>query len=297
MLDNCYGNQLNITAYNPAITGLVYNNQSVNSSYSNTINVSVVDGCASGQGVSIGNNCYDSIINATIRDAAGIGFYVAGASDATAPRGNQFNVATFGCGGSSVYDQGLFNKYEISSRFDGDSGAAGSHFAVDINGKYNQFTVNVEDQATPQVRGIAIRLGAQYNNIIDYKRNTTVQDFLLSDTSNTNIWYFRYADSASLIWQSASLNAGWSNTFGAPFPTVQFTKDTSGTVRVKGTVTGGAGTIFTLPVGSRPVDSMLFPTWANGALGRLQIDSAGNVSLLSGTATSVDLSPIAFTVY
>jgi len=297
MLDNCFGNQLNITIYNPSITGLVYNNQTVNVSYSNTINVTVVDGCTTGHGVSVGSNCYDSIINATIRNAAGTGFYVAGASEATAPRGNKFNVTTFGCGSASVYDAGLFNQYEISSRYDGDSGSPGSVFAVDINGKYNQFVINVEDQLTPQVRGVVIRAGAEHNNIIDYKRNTTVQDFLLQDTSNTNVWYFQYADGLSNIWQSASLNSGWSNTFGSPYASAQFTKDISGAVRTKGTVSGGSGVIFTFPAGYRPVDTLIFPTWANGALGRLSVNSAGEVNLLSGTATNVDLSPIQFAIY
>jgi hypothetical protein len=190
MLDNCYGNQLSITIYNPSITGLVYDNQTSNSSYSNTINVTVVDGCATGQGVSIGKNCTDSIINATIRNVTGTGFYVAGTTAANAPRGNKFKVNTFYCGGSSVYDNGLFNQFEISSRYDGRTGAAGSYFAVDINGSYNQFTINVEDQNTPQVRGVAIRLGAQYNRITDYLSNTTVQNFLNSDTSNTNVWNY-----------------------------------------------------------------------------------------------------------
>lgn len=190
MLDNCFGNQLNIAIYNPSITGLVYNNQTVNSSYSNTINVTVVDGCTTGQGVSIGSNCYDSIVNATIRNAAGTGFYVDGGSVAYAPRGNKFKVNTFYCGGASVYDAGLFNQYEIASRYDGRNGAPGSVFAVDINGSYNQFTINVEDQSTPQVRGVVIRSGAQYNRIVDYLSNTTVENFLNQDTSNTNVWNY-----------------------------------------------------------------------------------------------------------
>jgi hypothetical protein len=297
MLDNCFGNHLKISAYNPAITGVVYNNQSVNSSHSNIIDATVVDGCTTGQGVSIGTNCYSSTVNAIIRNAAGIGFYVDGTSEAYAPRGNKFNVNTFSCGGSSVYDKGLFNQYVIASRWDGKTGAAGSHFAVDINGSYNQFTINLEDQDTPQVRGVVLRSCAQYNNIIDYKRNTTVQDYSLLDTSNTNIWYGRYAGSAALAWFDASLNAGWSNTYGSPYPGVQYTKDLNGTVRIKGTVNGGTGTIFTLPAGFRPVDSLLFPTSANGALGRLQVTSSGEVSLLTGTATAADLTPIMFSTY
>jgi hypothetical protein len=297
MLDNCWDNSVEISVYNPSITGFVYNNQSVNFSYSNIIDVTVVDGCTLGQGVSVGSNCYNSIVNATIRNAATIGFYVAGASDALHPRGNQFKISTYGCGGSSTYANGKQNIYEITSRYDGASGAAGSSFAVQIIGSYNQFTINLEDQPTPQVRGVVILSGAQNNNIIDFKRNTTVQDFVLQDTSGTNIWYFQYADGASLKWQTPSLNAGWSNSLGLPYSAVKYLKDTSGVVRFKGRVTGGTGAIITLPPGFRPVDTVLFPTYANGALGVLSVSSAGVITLDVGTATSVDLSPIQFATF
>lgn len=228
MLDNCYGNQLNISIYNPSITGLVYNNQTTNSSYSNTINVTVVDGCATGQGVSIGSNCYDSIINATIRNATGIGFFVNGASETYAPRNNKFKVNTFYCGAQSVYETGLFNQYEISSRYDGRAGAVGSVFAVDINGKYNQFIISIEDQATPQVRGVVIRSGAQYNRIVDYLSNTTVQNFLNQDTSNTNVWNYALN---SLLLGSLTIGSGGSTI-------------SSGSGSPEGVVTAAIGSLF-----------------------------------------------------
>ena len=190
MLDNCWSNSVEISVYNPSITGFIYDNQSVNVSYSNIVNVTVVDGCTTGQGVSIGNNCYNSIINATVRNVASTGFYVAGSSDALQPRGNQFNISTYGCGGASTYASGKQNKYEITSRYDGDVGAVGSSFAVEIIGDYNQFIINVEDQPTPQVRGVVIRLGANYNRITDYLSNTTVENFKNEDISNTNVWNY-----------------------------------------------------------------------------------------------------------
>jgi hypothetical protein len=216
MLDNCFGNQLNITVYNPSVTGLVYNNQTANTSYSNTINVTVVDGCTNGQGVSIGSNCTDSIINATIRNVVGTGFYVAGASEAYAPRGNKFKVNTFYCGGASTYDAGLYNQYEIASRYDGRTGSAGSVFAVDINGKYNQFYISIEDSPTPQVRGVVIRSGAQSNRITDYLSNTTVQNFLNSDTSNTNVW--NYSQNLLLLNTLTIGNAGVTISSGSGSP-------------------------------------------------------------------------------
>jgi hypothetical protein len=216
MLDNCYGNQFNITVYNPSITGLVYNNQSGNTSYSNTINVTVVNGCTYGQGVNVGTNCTDSIVNATIRGVTGIGFYVAGSSESLAPRGNKFKVNTFNCGSSSTYDAGLYNQYEIASRYDGTTGSPGSVFAVDINGKYNQFYISIEDQSTPQVRGVVIRLGAQYNRITDYLSNTTVQNFLNSDTSNTNVW--NYSQTLLLLNSLTIGNAGVTISSGSGSP-------------------------------------------------------------------------------
>lgn len=299
MLDNCWGNKLDISVYNPAITGLVYNNQTANASYSNTINVSVVDGCNSGQGVSIGVNCHNSIVNATIRNVTGTGFYVSGGSATYAPRGNTFNVNTYYCGSAAVNEAGISNQYNITSRWDGRAGAAGSVFAVDINGSYNQFTINLEDQAVPQVRGVAIRSGAQYNNIIDYKYNANVQAFLNQDTGNTTRYdniQIPYANNAG-IWQSVTLNAGWSNTFGAPYPSSSCIIDSTGRVSMRGTVNGGIGTICTLPAGYRPLVTMLFPTIANAVTGRLSVDSAGDVTLTTGTATSVDLSTISFYTY
>ena len=234
MLDNCFGNQFNITVYNPSVTGLVYNNQTVNTSYSNTINVTVVDGCTNGQGVSIGSNCSDSIINATIRNVTGTGFYVSGASEAFAPRGNKFKVNTFNCGGASTYDDGLYNQYEIASRYDGRTGSPGSVFAVDIHGSFNQFYISVEDTATPQVRGVVLRLGAENNRITDYLSNTTVQNFLNEDTSNTNVW--NYAADALFLGKV---------TIGAGGATIS-----SGSGTPEGVVTAVVGSLFLRTDGS-----------------------------------------------
>lgn len=296
MLDNCWGNTINMVAYSPNITGFLYGNQSVNTSYANIINVTVVDGCNSGQGMSVGDNCYASDVTLDVRNATGIGFYVAGSTDAFEPRGNRFNVNTFGCGGSSVRAGGKHNQYNINSRLDGRTGEAGSCFAVDIYGSYNQFTVNLEDSSTPQVRGIVLRAEAQSNNIVDYKHNETVQNFLEQGVSNTNIWYFQHASGSTNRWQLASLSSGWNNTYGSPYAAVEFVKDSNGFVHVKGTVTGGSGVIFTFPAGFRPTDVLIFPTFAEGTLDRLVVNPAGEVTCVTGTV-SIDLSPIRFATF
>lgn len=297
MLDNCFGNQFTVAVYNATLTGVVYNNQTANASHGNIINATVIDGCT-GQGMSVGTNCTGSQINLTVKGVTGIGFYDYIADDAYKPRGNTYNVNTYRCGEQGSYVGGYLNVYNILSRFDGLTGAAGSVFAVDVNGKYNTLYVSVEDSATPQVRGLVIRASCPGNNIAKYNFNTTVQNFLLSDTSNTTIYPTRYERGGAYTWEAASLAAGWSNTFGSPYPAVQYLLDNNGYVHVKGTVNGGAGTIFTLPAGYRPAtDTLLFPTIANGATGRLEVTSAGVVTLATGTATSVDLSPIYFPIY
>lgn len=292
MLDNCWGNQLNISVYNPSGTGLVYNNQTANSSYSNIINVNVVDGCTTGQGVAVGSNCYNSIINATVRNVTGIGFYVVGSSATYAPRGNQFNINTYYCGSGAVYDlNGLHNSYEITSRHDGKTGAAGSHFAVDVGGKYNKFSVNVEDTSTPQVRGIAVRAGAEYNTFTDFTHNTLVQTFLLSDTSNTTNYPTRYATGASNVQTTLTLEAGWSADYGV---NPSYSKDSNGYVSVSGSVSGGAGTLAVLPAGYRPLAALRIPTLSAELPAIVTVSTAGEIAVSIGSVIRVNLPPIRF---
>lgn len=300
MLDNCWGNKLDISIYSPQFTGLIYNNQLVNQSYSNIINVMVVDGCNSGQGVSIGSNCNNSQINATVRNVAGIGFYVAGASATYAPRGNRFKVNTFFCGTASVYESALFNQYEISSRHDGRTGAAGSSFAVDINGTYNQFTINLEDQPTPQVRGVVIRSGASNNNILDYKYNNNVQTFLNQDTSNTTgmpaSWLLS-KNSAVNTKIAATLQAGWSAAGGISGTAApSYALDVTGAVWFFGAMTSGVGGVaFNLPAAYRPLVQVVLSTTSNsGAACSLAVQASGDVYVLFGSVTNVVLDGLSF---
>lgn len=170
MLDNCWNNTFTARIYNPSFTGFVYNNQSVNASYANIINVSVVDGCGSGQGVSIGSNCSNSQINATVRNVAGVGVLTGGASASTGTTSNIFNINTFNCGsaGLNVAAHSYYNIFNVCSKQDGRAGSPGNSFAVDVDGgDSNQFTVNIQEGATPQVRGFVFRSGATGNTLID----------------------------------------------------------------------------------------------------------------------------------
>lgn len=90
----------------------------------------------------------------------------------------------------------------------------------------------------------------------------------------------------------------WTNNYGSPAAQAGYCVDSNGVVRLRGTVNGPLGLIFTLPTNFRPSSTMYFPvhTGATGAgvLGRVSVTAAGAVSLMDGTATEVDLSTIQF---
>lgn len=77
-----------------------------------------------------------------------------------------------------------------------------------------------------------------------------------------------------------------------------YTKHADGTVRLRGTISGGATTTiaFTLPVGYRPGATVGFPVTGNGStLPTVTIDSSGNVTVFLATGGSyVQLDVISF---
>lgn len=95
-------------------------------------------------------------------------------------------------------------------------------------------------------------------------------------------------------WINATLNSGWVNVYGSPYAAASYSIDGLGRISCRGTVQGGSGVIFTLPVGYRPLVSLFIPTFAAGAMGRLLIATNGNVSLYFGGNSEVDLSTIQF---
>jgi len=101
----------------------------------------------------------------------------------------------------------------------------------------------------------------------------------------------------SSIWNTATLNSGWSNTYGTPpYAAAAYQLDQTGYVNLRGTVTGGTGTIFTLPSNMWPTYNMLYSTISNGAAAQVLVDTSGNVTLQSGSAASVDLTAIRFDI-
>ena len=83
---------------------------------------------------------------------------------------------------------------------------------------------------------------------------------------------------------------------GSTYYCPQFTRLTSGVVMLRGLVANASGVITTLPVGFRPKARLIFPVLLTGSVvGRVDIESNGTVSLVSGNGSSwVSLDGIAF---
>jgi len=94
-------------------------------------------------------------------------------------------------------------------------------------------------------------------------------------------------------WVAPTLAGSWANQFGAPYAQAGYQKDDTGIVSLRGTLTSGTGTIFTLPANFRPEADQFFGIYGNGSMARLKITSAGVVSLSAGAAP-IDISGINF---
>jgi hypothetical protein len=79
-------------------------------------------------------------------------------------------------------------------------------------------------------------------------------------------------------WTNASLQNGWAN-YGGGWEAAQYRMTCDGTVMLRGLVTGGThgATIFTLPIGYRPINNVLVATIQGNVLGRLNVMSSGTV--------------------
>jgi Pectate lyase superfamily protein len=118
-----------------------------------------------------------------------------------------------------------------------------------------------------------------------YAQILLYRDLILGGTMNVG----RYA-----AWQAATLAGSWVSAFGSPYPTPSYMIDSTGRVHLRGTVTGGTGTIMTLPVGYRPVYTWRLPSLSNGAVALVTVDSSGVVSLNSGSGTNLELGGLSF---
>jgi hypothetical protein len=176
ILDNCWGNHLRLAVHNATADGFIYNNQTVNQSHTNAVDVAVHT-CGQ-HGINVGSNCKNSHICGTVFTAAGYGCNVSPAAGFPST-GNTFKVST-----NNGNSQGLLvsadatdNIFEHVSNLDGRAGGAGSSFAIDIAGARNKFSLIVLDSATWQVRGVAMRAAARDNEILSYTFTNTADPY------------------------------------------------------------------------------------------------------------------------
>jgi hypothetical protein len=91
-------------------------------------------------------------------------------------------------------------------------------------------------------------------------------------------------------WKNLSFNTGWFN-YASGYRTAQY-KKVGDDVEVRGLVkrtSGSATTIGTLPSGYRPSQVELGHGWTNTGVGRIDIDTSGNIILQSGGVDYVEI--------
>lgn len=89
-------------------------------------------------------------------------------------------------------------------------------------------------------------------------------------------------------WQNVIFNNGWAD-YGIGWQDVQFCKDNSGFIHLRGVMTAGApGVAFTLPVGFRPMYESWCPLDTSGGISAIRISTNGDcaVELGSGATNS-----------
>lgn len=124
---------------------------------------------------------------------------------------------------------------------------------------------------------------------------------------NGNGWYSIHAvyfpssrvsgSTCTTQWCTLTLQNSWVY-YGSPFTTAEYTKASDGTVHLKGLIRSGTATSDTvlaqLPAGYRPKERLLFQNQNGGGLGRVDVDSSGNVRILIGSNAWLSLDGITF---
>jgi Tfp pilus assembly protein PilE len=97
------------------------------------------------------------------------------------------------------------------------------------------------------------------------------------------------------LWVPMELQNGWQN-YGYTHSSAAYTKTSTGLVVIKGLVKGGSGVIATLPPGYRvgTNEQLLYPNASNTALGRVDINNNGTVSMSFGNNAWFSLDGIAY---
>lgn len=99
-------------------------------------------------------------------------------------------------------------------------------------------------------------------------------------------------------WQAPALVNSWVN-FGSGYQDAGYYKDQFGIVRLRGMIMSGTvgAACFVLPVGYRPAARVLLSTISNGAAGRVDVYTTGEVAPISPSANAwVSLENLSFRV-
>lgn len=176
ILDNCWGNHLKLVVHNATADGFIYNNQTVNQSHTNVVDVTVHT-CGQ-HGISVGSNCKNSHIRGTVFGATGYGCIVQPAAS-NPSFGNTFKVATNNgtLAGLYIAADATDNVFDHISTLDGRGGGLGAHYAVDVSGARNKFSLIVLDSSSWKVRGVAMRSAARDNEILSYTYTNTLDPY------------------------------------------------------------------------------------------------------------------------
>ena len=87
------------------------------------------------------------------------------------------------------------------------------------------------------------------------------------------------------VWEPATLAGSWAAVVGTATPAYRL-EQAGNVVRFRGAVNAGTGTIFTLPTGYRPAAGVRLATVGDAAAARIDVSTAGVVSLAQGAATA-----------
>lgn len=148
------------------------------------------------------------------------------------------------------------------------------------------------------ITGILCNLGGTTYLTIGTTVSTFTTPVVVSTpTGSTHATTKAYVDDLTSFpgWTAPTLTASWVN-FGGGYNNVGYYKDSTGRVYLCGVIKSGTigSAAFTLPVGYRPAAKCLFATISNAALGRLEVDTSGNVIPITGSKVWFSLDNISF---
>lgn len=99
----------------------------------------------------------------------------------------------------------------------------------------------------------------------------------------------------ALTWLTVAFQGAWVDYDTTVYNGVAYAKDQFGVVHLRGLCKNGAGgNIIILPAGYRPPKRCIFMCIADGAVSRVDVDAAGNVSQQTGTSGYLSLEGITF---